>query len=285
MSIIGQPKVPAGADLVRRLSKGRFLGFKAFVQRVVPDRGTKSCVFVSGVQRSGTNMLMDMLEANLETDVFHEIDARAFANYELRPVAVLRGLVDNSKARVVILKALLDGDRILDLLREFAPAKALWMVRSFYDCVNSNLRQWPGGRNMIDDLVANRDKAEWRGRGMTDETYGVVRDHYRPEMNNASAQALFWYYRNQLFFDQNLDRDPRVLALSYEDTVHRPDVVLKRIGSFLGISVTPQMETIGHAASIGKNARPDIDERIVGLCEVMQQRLKSVTDSTLSGAA
>jgi len=162
------------SDLPSRLKKGKFLGFKSFVQRVVPDRGPKSCVFVSGVQRSGTNMLMDVLEANLETEVFHESDSRAFDDYELRPVEVLRGLVSDSKARVVILKALLDGDRILDLLQEFAPAKALWMVRSFYDCVNSNLRQWPRGRNMIDELVKGRDKADWRGRGMTDETYSVV---------------------------------------------------------------------------------------------------------------
>jgi hypothetical protein len=285
MNNMSSPKLPAGPDLPSRLKKGRFLGFKSLVQRIVPNRGAKSCVFVSGVQRSGTNMLMDMLEANLETEVFHESDARAFDDYELRPVETLHGLVDNSKARVVILKALLDGDRILDLLREFAPAKALWMVRSFYDCVNSNLRQWPGGRNMIDHLITGREKADWRGRGMTDETYRVVREHYRPDMSIASAQALFWYYRNQLFFDQELDRDSRVLTLSYEDTVHHPDVVLRRIGSFLSISVTPQMETIGHAASIGKNARPDIDKDIVGLCEAMQQRLKHVTDTTLSDDA
>lgn len=272
------------SDLPSRLKKGGFLGFKSFIQRVVPDRGPKSCVFVSGVQRSGTNMLMDVLEANLETDVFHESDARAFDDYELRPVEILHELVDNSKARVVILKALLEGHRILELLRGFAPAKALWMVRSFHDCVNSNLRRFPGARNMVDELIKGREKADWRGRGMTDETYRVVREHYRPDMSVASAQALFWYYRNQLFFDQNLDRDSRVLTLSYEDTVHRPDVVLGRVGSFLGISVTPRMQAIVHATSIGKNTRPDIDKDIVGLCEAMQQRLKRVTDTTLSGA-
>jgi hypothetical protein len=281
---MNSPILPAGADLSSRLKKGRLLGFKSLVQTVVPHRGTKSCVFVSGVQRSGTNMLMDILEANLETHVFHESDVRAFNDYELRPVEVLRGLVTNSKARVVILKALLEGERILELLREFAPAKCLWVVRSFYDCVNSNLRRWPESRNFIEDLMMGRDKADWRGRGMTDETYALVRHHYRPDMSNASAHALFWYYRNQLFFDQQLDRDPRVLALSYEDTVHHPDIILKRIGSFLGISVTRQMQTICHAASIGKHTRPDIDEAIAGLCEAMQQRLKSVTDTTLTGS-
>ena len=54
----------------------------------------KTVVFVGGIQRSGTNLMIDVLERSIETDVFHERDRRAFQDFQMRPPEVIRHLLD-----------------------------------------------------------------------------------------------------------------------------------------------------------------------------------------------
>jgi len=60
------------------------------------DQKNRSRLFVAGMQRSGTNMLMNVLEESLATDVFHERDPCAFHDYQMREYPVIQGLVDQS---------------------------------------------------------------------------------------------------------------------------------------------------------------------------------------------
>ncbi len=217
-------------DKLRRLTHRKS---KTVRQRLAgPPAGAKQTVFVAGVQRSGTNMVMDVLERSWQTEVFHEFDGRAFDNYMMRPPAVIGGLIDASPAPWVIVKALHEGHDLAGLLDRYRPARAIWMFRGFDDMINSNMANWPGGRNQIEDIVAARDRdgaqgqgpepAGWRGRGMTEATLATVKAHYRPAMNDASALGLFWFYRNQLFFDQGFEADRRVALVRYDSLVGAP---------------------------------------------------------------
>lgn len=61
--------------------------FKAVKQRLYHGL-PRTCVFVAGMHRSGTNMLMEVLDWNGLTDVYHEADLRAFTpGYEMRDTA------------------------------------------------------------------------------------------------------------------------------------------------------------------------------------------------------
>ena len=261
------------SDLAERLRDRAFLRVKALRQQLRPRSGIPQSVFVSGVQRSGTNMLMDILEASYETDVFHETDVRAFDDYAMREETVIESLIAQSNAPVVVVKALLEAHRVTGLMEHFAPAKALWMIRSFEDSVNSTVKRWPGNRNDIDRIVDDRDAGDWRGLGMTLETQEIVRKHYNPQMNDASANALFWYYRNQLYFDQRLDTEPRVLPVNYEELVSHPDLFVDSIATFLGIKATDRMRRVSHTESVRKSPAPDIAPDVHELCEAMQRRL------------
>jgi len=266
---------PSAAELAERIRREAFLYRKSFRHLVTPKPPAAQTVFVGGVQRSGTNMLMQILDASLETDVFHENDERAFDNYMMRERPIIHSLIVGSRASVVVVKALTEAHNFKALLDEFAPAKGLWMIRRFEDAVNSTLKRWPGIRNMLDELVFDRDAAGWRGRGMTDETHRAVRALYRFKMNDASANALFWYYRNQLFFDQELDRDARVLAVEYERLVQAPRAEVNRIAAFTGIRSTTRMRDVPHTESVGRDAPPTIEAEVRALCEAMQERLAS----------
>ncbi len=77
---------------IARIERGVFLLAKQARQRI----GTtipRLHVLVAGVQRSGTNMLMDVLERSWDTDLYHEMDVRSFDIYEMRPRSVIHALM------------------------------------------------------------------------------------------------------------------------------------------------------------------------------------------------
>ncbi|MEM8799072.1 MAG: sulfotransferase family protein [Pseudomonadota bacterium] len=251
-----------------------FLAAKTVRHRLQPGgAGSSRVLLVPGVQRSGTNMIMEVLEQSWQTDVYHEIDRRAFENYALRDMATLKRVHARSGAELLVLKALLDAHRTRELLDAFSPSQALWIYRHFDDMVNSNMVSWPGGRNRIELLFEDPEKTGYRAKGMTPATLKTVKEHYRDGMNDASAIALFWYYRNQLFFDQKLDEDDRVVTLRYEDVVTKPHETLPPLFQALGLDFSEKCASFIHPRSIGKRPPPDILPHIRELCDTMMDRL------------
>jgi sulfotransferase family protein len=258
---------------------------KAMNARVSGLKGSEmqTIVFVTGVQRSGTNMLMQVLERHPAIDVYHEGDSRAFDNYEMHSKAVIQGIIQKSPFPIVTIKALLEGHDLLSLMDYFKPAKAIWMFRHYDDVVNSSLKNWPGWRNKIEEVIKDRDRGDWRGLGMTDETYRILKDLYSPNMDDASVNALFWMYRNQLFFDQKLDLDDRILLVSYEWLVQNVDAACSGVTRFFGASPDSEMGCKVSSSSIGKNAAPEIIPGVRSACDEMLERLNQVwKDSDLA---
>ena len=239
-------------------------------------RGEKTVVFVTGVQRSGTNMLMQALERNAAIDVYHEGDRRAFKNYQMKPETIIRSLMAKSPFPIVAVKALLEGHKVDALLETFSPARAIWMFRHYDDVINSSLKNWPGWRNKIEEVMADREKGDWRGLGMTDATGHLVSSLYRPDLDDASVNGLFWLYRNQLYFDQKFDNDPRVLLMSYEWLVQNVEPACHAVCSFANVGYDSAMGTGVRSSSIRKNAPLPIDPDIRAQCEAMYDRLTAV---------
>lgn len=258
-----------------RLGRARVAIGKGTAQRlrnIWQAPAEKRIIFVAGVQRSGTNMLMNALEASPLTSVFHESDPRAYDDYVMRPIETLQGLTSRSPASVVVFKALLELQDLRALLDNFKPAKAVWIVRRFDDMVNSHLRKWPGCAQTMARIAEDRNAAQWRGAGMSDETHALVRKHTHPAMNDASAVALFWYFRNMLFFDQHLDSDQRVMPLRYETLVAEAATEYDRVFSFLDMQPPEKAGSSAFSSSVGKEKTPDIEPAIRALCDSMIER-------------
>ncbi|ADE15266.1 conserved hypothetical protein [Nitrosococcus halophilus Nc 4] len=240
----------------------------------LPRKDAKRLIFVAGVQRSGTNMLMDVLERSFETKVYHERDPRAFDCYEMRPPRIIHKLVKVSSAPHVVLKALCELQDLRRLMDEFAPSKGIWLVRHYEDVVNSHLDLWSGMPESIRRIVEDRNGAGWRGRGMSDETHALVRSLYHPGISNESACALFWYFRNILFFEQGLDRDPRVRLVCYEQLVQRQHETFDELFAFLGIAYTPRVSRQVVASSVRRRSPPEIDPAIRQVCNALSARIE-----------
>ncbi len=271
---------------LERLERDALLVAKGLYQQLASrNNGTSlpAVSFVAGVQRSGTNMLMDVLERSFATDVIHERDQRAFERFQMREPAVIRTLVEGSRGGHFIIKSLCELQHLTRLMEEFAPARTVWIVRDYNDVVNSMRVSFGNQAKQVKRIAKDRDSDGWQGQGMSDATHALVKEQVHPEITDVSAAALIWYFRNQLFFDQCFDRDPRVLLVRYESLVTQPTPEFQRIFAFLDLPYRPWHSRKVVAHSIHKARQPEIEPAVRELCEAMTARFDALRP--LAGAA
>lgn len=245
----------------------------ALQQLVSTEPSQKRMVFVTGQQRSGTNMLMDVLERHRCTDVYHETDSRAFVRYEMRDLATIRAIFSRSRASHIVIKALCEAQRLTELLDAFPKAKAIWAVRNHYDVSVSMSRQFSTTAEVLKQMRVDPALGGWRGENLSPSIRALLDDCVQDDISEVSAAAFQWYMRNFLYFDQGLDRDPRVRICFYEDLATAPEPTCRSIAAFLGISFQHSMITKVHAGSVNKAGHPEIDPRIEALCSHLLGRL------------
>lgn len=239
------------------------------------QRPPRQVVFVAGMQRSGTNMLMDRLERSFLTDVYHERDPRAFDNYRMRDRETIRDLISRSRAPAFIIKALCELEQLRELMEVFAPAKTLWIVRDYRDAVRSALASFRNFTRQVERIVADRTVDDWRAGGMSEATHVTISKLWHPGMSEASAAALIWYFRNTLFFEQGLDRDPRVRLVAYESLVQNPEAECRAIFDFLEIPFTRDITRGVFSTSIRHRPLSEIEAPVAELCEGLAQRFEA----------
>ena len=128
---MGKSKLPLSAGHDARSFSERFsLRFWRLWKRLSQQIGRSESrlqILVAGQQRSGTNMLMEVLDWSQHTDVIHETDPRGFVRYEMRPIAEIQALAQCSNAPCFVIKSLCELDQLGSLMDTLAPAKTLWI--------------------------------------------------------------------------------------------------------------------------------------------------------------
>ncbi len=265
-------------NLLVRIRHALWRHAKALRQRVLPSPVERH-VFVAGMQRSGTNLLMDVLDASAKTQVFHETDPRAFEHYEMRDLVVIRQLAGQCPAPVFVIKALCELDRIKSLMDIFTPAKTLWVVRDWRDSVNSAIKSFG---NFVPQWkrLADGDAKDWRGRGMSPAIRELLAALYHPDASEAEGAAIMWFYRNSLFFEQQLAADARVRVVFYEDLVQHPMREVAAVYDFLGLAGF-NAATAGriHSRSVKHRSPPDISHSVTSLCDELLARFVALKRS------
>src|SRR5215211_3632558 len=162
-------------------------------------------VFLVGLQRSGTNMVVRGLERAPEFEVFNENHQRAFDRFRLRPDPVIRRLVDQSYHPYVLLKPLCDSHRTVELLDDLGvrlPARALWVYRSVDGRARSAVAKF-GDANLrvLREVAAGGGRDRWEAQRLSPESLALIASFDWTTMSPLSAAALFWYVRNRLYFE------------------------------------------------------------------------------------
>jgi hypothetical protein len=244
------------------------------------EQGTAMPVWLVGVQRSGTNMVVRGLEESPEVEVHNENDGAAFERFQLRPDAVVRQIILESRHGYVLFKPLCDSHRVDELLAldTPTPGRAIWAYRGVDGRVRSALAKF-GDTNLrvLTEIAAGRADDMWQARRLSAETLDLIRSFAWGSMTPASAAALFWYVRNNLFFELGLHTRDDVLLCSYDDLVADPEPGTRALADFLGMDWHRGLAAHIERRDARRTAAPlDLDPRVRRLCDDLETRLREV---------
>jgi hypothetical protein len=237
-------------------------------------------VFLVGLQRSGTNMLVRGLERAPQFEVHNENDREAFHRFRLLPDPVIRALVIRSPHEYVLFKPLCDSHRTAELLDGIGTptrGRAIWAYRGVDGRVRSSLAKF-GDTNLraLARIAAGHGTALWQAQGLSEESLELIRSFDYRRMSPASAAALFWYVRNSLFFELGLSERPDVILMSYDEMLAQPEPSMRALCRSLGLPFDPAY--VRHVETRSRPGHPveDIDPLIRARCADLQGRLDTV---------
>lgn len=247
------------------------------LQQTQHPTNKKQPVFVVGSNRSGTNMVCTAIGRSPHGLAFQEsLFSLAFEGYYLRSEWIIDRLIRGAPAPIVSFGSILDSQSTDRLLSRFEGAKAIWIYRRYEDVANSCARmQWGHQLKDYARWVARGEleKLGARGKRISNETIGLFNRLFHEEMSDTECASLYWYMRNQLYFDLNLHKDPRVLLVQYEDTVRHRERAFRRVFGFLGLPYHPVIIDGIYSSSVGKHPWQGVDRAVQDACEALQVRL------------
>lgn len=194
--------------------------------RTFAPRFSDNLFFIFGCQRSGTTLLLSILNAHPQ---IHSIDESEFPSPYPFPSAQ-RLMLAKLKKEYLCLK-MLEHSNKLDFLKKFYPkAKIVWPVRNPYSAIASML-----------DLVNSRSRTNWIERCAKTEIerlkpfYPETLGQYDlDKLSTIELGAIYWSYKNSYpkFME---DSGFSVFKLSYENLITNPRETLEDIVNFIEI--------------------------------------------------
>jgi hypothetical protein len=234
---------------------------KRFARTAVrAPREQRKMFLIFGCQRSGTTMLQQtFLDMSWRVLIIEEHDRRLVGRHpqpeetDWQDYATVLGRLRRIPFEVVAAKPLVESDRVHDLMDAAMPGKAIWMVRHYQGVAQSNLKRF-GSDNPYRDLqpFCEGELLDWRCRRATKATRQTVIELMDEGLSPLDAAALFWWTRNQLYFDQHLADDERIRILRYERACNSAEEVVEALSNYIEIPLP--------LGSISRRVRPQPED-------------------------
>lgn len=259
---------------LRRAAKRAIHGFRR------PTSSKEVIVLVVGVQRSGTNMLMEVFERSWRFSAFHDHDPRAFVNFQPRGLDVVRAAFERESARWIAFKPMTEMHRLRSMLDALVDrgrgerGVGLWMLRRMDDVVASHVKRWSGMPESMRRIASDPAWDDWRAGGLSPESRELIRRFASGDIDNETACALFWYVRNIQFFEQGYASMPDVALVPYEHSVADPSVRFGSLFQRMGLPFDAGMTRHVHEAGMARAVRPAVHPEVRALCEDLERRFR-----------
>jgi hypothetical protein len=244
--------------LFRRRSRALAKRVARSIVRARPDE--RRVVLIFGCQRSGTTMVQQtFLDRSWRVLILEEHDYRLIGPAETgwQEYSTVQDRIRRLPFEVVAAKPLVESASATALMDTVGAVKALWMLRHYLEVARSNVNRF-GLDNPFRDLrpIRSRNALDWRYRGATEETWETVNTLLNRTLTPLDAAALFWWTRNQLYFDQRLWEDNRIRILRYERACNQPGEVVRSLSSHIGLELP-----LGSIATRVRAQRPSAEAR------------------------
>ena len=169
---------------------------------------------------------------------------------------------------VVVAKPLVESASATALMDAAGSVKAIWMIRHYTEVARSNVGRF-GTDNPYRDLqpIRSRGTQDWRYKGMTEETWKTVTALLNRGLTPFDAAALFWWTRNQLYFDQRLWEDDRIRIRRYERACNQPNEVIRSLSNHIGVALPPSSIVSRVRAQLPPPETKELDPDVELLCK------------------
>ena len=248
----------------------RFKALRRAFRPPVPSRP----VFVLGRQRSGTSMLMYLLEMHSETEIYDEADrSPVFHRFRLVSYEAVEAAVGRSRAPVVCLKPICDSHLATGMLARFPDARVVWLYRGFADAARSAVGMWATADRALRRVCRGEGDGGWFEEGLTPSTLEILRRVYRDDLSALECTCLGWWARNRLVLEQGLAERPEVHLLRYEDLVGDVEARTRKLFGFLDLPFQARVTRHVHSRSVRAAVPPDLDPEVRELCASLEEEL------------
>lgn len=243
-------------------------------------------VFVFGKQRSGTTMLMEVLHARADTDVYDERRrGKVYVDYRIRGFEVVDEVIRRSKAPFVCFKPLADSHLIREFASRFPGARMIWAYRNYVDNGRSSLKKFGHATRAIRLVCTGQSGGGWFAEGLSASTVETLRAVYKPTLSELDLACLVWWARNRLVFELGLGDLSNVYISKYEDLVVDRDGGLKALFAFIGMPYDGK--AVGRVA--GPTRRGEryaaLDSDVKRLCDDLLAKLDALRSYRAEGPA
>ena len=269
------------SDLIKKIKNRSLKELKHIYQDVfTPKKADKTVVFIIGCQRSGTTMVTKIFEKDFLIRVYGEFSKLSSQDpnkLRLNPLPTVASEISRNHAEIIVLKPLVETQNIDTLFDYFENSKAIWSYRHFKDVASSDLKLF-GKRNGIDNIrpIYERSGDNWRSQRASESTTSIIRKYFSEDMSPTDAAALFWYARNILFYERNLDTNNRVHLCKYEELVISPENTMRKVYEFIGTTF-PEGRIVSevHQGSVRKGRDISLSPDVEAICEELMRRLNA----------
>lgn len=231
-------------------------------------------IFIAGMQRSGTTLLMNIMHLSPDIDVYDEAkSSTVFRDFCIRGLPVLERSIQRSKFDFAAYKVLCDSHRVLELLEQFPRAKLVWAFREPSDNADSRLRKFRHATRAIRLVCEKKSGGGWFADGISTAVSDSLSSLDHKNLSEFDYCCLAWWARNMLFFEQKLDRSSNVILLNYERLARSPAESLSDIFDWIGCPWSGEYSRFVHSRSVKK---PDLQQRhpeVASLCDELYGRM------------
>jgi hypothetical protein len=212
------------------------------------------------------------LARSREVEVLGEGCASVFRGPRAPDLEALERVARERRVPCVLLEPVLDPCRVPEMLERFPDARVLFAVRHFEPVIGSALDRF--GPEAWPRRVAEWSRGDFHGfpHPVPEASRGRLRELWRPDLDPASAAALYWLFYSGLHEDLGLAGEPRVQLLRHEELLADPQARLAALCRFLGVRYRPAMaEDLRPASRDGSS--PTLDPPVRAACEALYARL------------
>lgn len=256
----------------RRVARARKSLVTAWRWSTLPPEARRA-LFIFGSQRSGTSILLEILDRAPEITTFGEGTNRALRKHRLRAPEVVESLVRRGPAPVTAMKPICDSHLADVILDQHQGSKAIWIWRNHHDVARSGLVRW--GDHQADVIASIRSgrlsDVGWRGERIPRSVLEDIRSV--PMRTPWDGAVLMWYLRTSFFFTLGLDVDERVLAVNYDRMLVSAEQTVSAVFDHIGVAVPCDAHTLLRGSGQPRPQPEELSDEVHELAMVLETRL------------